>query len=385
MKKKDIHIVYIITKLELGGAQKVCLSLFKGLQQAGCSTKLISSKQGVLVDKVCNSPNAILLPLMTARVSFWHIHKELYNFIQLVQRLRALKKKHPRLIVHTHSTKAGILGRWAAFFAGIKTRVHTIHGYAFHDHQSRIVWFIIYIVELLASFITTHFVCVSACDVKTGIPLFPYFVKKHSIIRAAVDSKQFYIPACAVTMPSSKKQFIFGTVSCFKPQKNLFDLLKAFERVSLNEPRARLEIVGDGVLRSHIELWIKKHNLGEVITLHGWQSSVAPIMKTWHAFVLSSLWEGLPCAVVEARLFRLPVISYETGGIYEVITDQENGLLYKQGNWEGLAEGMQRFMQERDFYQKCQQYQDELDDFETTNMIQEHILLYQRLLRHSVR
>ena len=383
MSKKNIQVVYIITKLELGGAQKVCLSLFKGLSQAGCATKLISSTQGPLVQQVERSPNVILLDSMMAQISLRGVFREFYTFLQLMNRLRRLKKQHPQIMVHTHSTKAGILGRWAAWFAGIKTRVHTVHGYAFHDHQSRLAWWTIYLCELVTSLITTHFVCVSAQDVKTGSALFPRFAKKHSIIRAAVDGESFYQPAGAVSLPSGKQPFIFGSVSCFKPQKNLFDLLRAFEQVHMREPRARLEIIGDGVLRPQIEQWIRERAFGRVITLHGWKQPVAPIMKTWHAFMLSSLWEGLPCAVVEARLLRLPVISYHTGGIGEVITDQENGLLYKQGDWQGLAHGMMRMMGEAAFYRTCQQYQDFLTDFEVPHMVQEHILLYQQLLGGS--
>ena len=383
MSKKNIQVVYIITKLELGGAQKVCLSLFKGLQDAGCATTLISSSQGPLVHEVTQLPNVILLESMTAKLSFKALFNELYTFLQLIKRLRRLKKKHPQLMVHTHSTKAGILGRWAAFFAGIRTRVHTVHGYAFHEHQSRLIWWLIYLSELITNMITTHFVCVSAQDVKTGKALLPQFAKKHSIIRAAVNVKQFHQPLGAVSLPSGTQPFIFGSVSCFKPQKNLFDLLRAFEQVHSREPRARLEIIGDGVLRPQIERWIDERSLGFVITLHGWKQPVAPLMKTWHAFMLSSLWEGLPCAVVEARLLRLPVISYTTGGIAELITNQENGLLYKQGDWQGLADGMMRMMKAAALYRTCQQHHDLLTDFEVPHMVQEHILLYQQLLGGS--
>lgn len=383
MSKKNIQVIYIITKLELGGAQKVCLSLFQGLSKVGCATTLISSTQGELVDEVAHVPNVILLEGMTAHLSLRTICTEMATFLRLIKQLRNLKKIYPQVIVHTHSTKAGILGRWAAFFSGIKTRVHTIHGYAFHEHQSRVAWWLIYLCELMTSFITTHFICVSARDVKTGKALFPRFACKHSIIRAAVDGAPFYRPAGAVSLPSGKQPFVFGSVSCFKPQKNLVDLLRAFEMVHSREPRARLEIIGDGVLRSSIERWIAERSLGRVIVLHGWKRHVAPIMKTWHTFVLSSLWEGLPCAVVEARLLRLPVVSYDTGGIGELITDQVNGLLYAQGDWHGLAGGMQRMMAEADFYRKCQQYTDVLLDFEIPRMVQEHAVLYQRLMSRS--
>jgi len=379
MSKKNIQVVYIITQLELGGAQKVCLSLFKGLEQAGYTTQLISGTQGPLVQQIEQSPNVLLLESMVTHISLRGILKELYTLGMLIRRLRRLKKCHPRIVVHTHSTKAGILGRWAAWFAGIKTRIHTVHGYAFHNHQSRIAWWVIYLVELVTSLITTHFVCVSAQDVKMGTRLFPRFAQKHSIIRAAVDVASFYQPATALSTPSGTQPFVFGSVSCFKPQKNLFDLLRAFELVHRQEPRARLEIIGDGALRVRIEQWIQERALGHVITLHGWKQSVASTMKTWHVFMLSSLWEGLPCSVVEARLLRLPVISYQTGGIPELITNQENGLVYAQGDWQGLADGMMRMMREIALYRSCQHYRDRLTDFEISHMVAEHIALYQQL------
>lgn len=379
MSKKNICVVYIITKLELGGAQKVCLSLFKGIKEAGYGVTLISGTKGPLVGQVVNYPEVILLDSMTSNLSIKGILNELYTFIHLIKQLRRLKKNNQHIVVHTHSTKAGILGRWAAFCAGIKTRVHTVHGYAFHDHQSWLVWWLVYLCELMTSFITTHFVCVSVQDVKTGKRLFPRFAKKHSIIRAAVEVEPFYRPAQALGLPSNKQPFIFGTVSCFKPQKNLFDVLKAFEHVHVKVPRARLELIGDGRLRHEIEQWIQERGLERVITLHGWKQDVASIMKTWHAFVLSSLWEGLPCAVVEARLLRLPVISYKTGGIVELISHEENGLLYDQKNWQGLADGMMRMMGEINLYRSCQKYSDTLIDFEIPHMIEEHVTLYERL------
>ncbi len=371
------HIVYIITKLELGGAQKVCLSLFEQLPHAGISTSLISGKKGPLVERVQQSSHAILLHSFTREISAFAISRELRCFFDLVKQLRELKKNNPDIIVHTHSTKAGLIGRWAAWYAGIKIRVHTVHGYAFHDHQNIVVWCAIYFLELITSLITTHFVCVSSHDVQTGIRLFPRFEKKYSIIRAAVEKEHFFTPALSI---KSDRNFIFGTIACFKPQKNLFDLLRAFELVYHHDQRARLEIIGDGTLRANIESWIHIHALGHVIKLHGWQHAVAPIMQTWNAFVLTSLWEGLPCAIIEARLLKLPVISYNTGGIRDVIHHELNGLLYPQGDWHGVALGMKTLMHEQALYTNLQTHTDNLHEFDTTVMINLHAELYKKLM-----
>ncbi|MDR3551333.1 MAG: glycosyltransferase [Candidatus Babeliales bacterium] len=380
MKHQKIQVLYIITKLELGGAQKVCLSLLKGLEASHIDATLISSAHGMLADSVKDKPNVILLNNLQREISVRSLYTELKCFFELISNIALLKKKYPHLIVHTHSTKAGIWGRWAAFFAGVKTRIHTVHGYAFHAHQPKLLWFAIYMCELMTSFVTTHFVCVSSQDVKTGIKLFPRFAAKHSIIRASVDTQQFYMPATTThAFPLDNRPFIFGTIACFKKQKNLFDLLQAFAHVHKKQPNARLEIIGDGSLRPAIEQWIAQHSLSDAVTLHGWQNSVAPIMINWHAFVLSSLWEGLPCAIIEARLLKLPVLSYDTGGIHDVIFPGENGFLYAQGNWRKLAEGMLSLTHNQPLYTKLQQYEDNLQDFDTQHMVDEHIELYKEL------
>lgn len=384
MKKKNIQVVYIITKLELGGAQKVCLSLFNGLAQRGCYAHLISGTHGPLTTSVENNAQVYLLASMQREVTIRAIWHEIKNFIQIIKRLRALRKKFPHIMVHTHSTKAGLIGRWAAFFAGIKTRVHTIHGYGFHEHQSGMAWFIIYFLEFITSFITTHFVCVSAQDAKIGIRLFPRFKHKHSIIRAGVDAMQFH-PAQLDNAPPQNMLFTFGTIACFKPQKNIIDLLRAFAIVHVQAPHTRLEIIGDGIQRPLLEQWIKQHNLTQVITLHGWQQSVVPFMKRWNAFVLSSLWEGLPCAVIEARLLQLPVICYQVGGISEVITHEENGLLCKAQDITALAANMQRILYEDRLYTKLKTHHDYLVDFDTQHMIDDHVLLYQQLRMNSTK
>lgn len=383
MKHHQLHVVYIITKPELGGAQKVCFSLLNGLAQHEQHAMLISGTQGLLAHEICNNSNVFLLDELTREVKLRGIFKELFCFFTLYKKLRDLKKEHPHLIVHTHSTKAGILGRWAAWCAGIKVRIHTIHGFAFHKHQPRILRYTIQAIEWMTGFITTHFVCVSSEDVKTGLSALHNFEKKHSIIRAAVDRQQFYIPARQCTdFPDDTQTFIFGTVACFKKQKNIFDLLEAFACVHARNKATRLEIIGDGILRPEIEEHIHKLNLQTVITLHGWQQTVAPLMLNWHAFVLTSLWEGLPCAIIEARLLKLPVISYRTGGIHDVIIHEQNGLLFEQKNWQTLAQGMLELSQKKEMHAKLSSYKEDLSDFKNEQMIEQHVDLYRSLFHH---
>lgn len=368
-------VVYIITKLELGGAQKVCLTLFN---QCAYHTCLITGKDGPLVNTVINKPNIYLLTSMTREVAMRTIIHEIKNFFSIVRVLREVKKKHIHVIVHTHSTKAGIIGRWAAFLARIPVRIHTVHGYAFNNFQSWPVWFIIYFCELITSFITTQFICVSEHDSVVGRRLFPRFAHRCSIVRAAIDMHPF---TQARSLPKSSEVFVFGTTACFKPQKNLFDLLHAFECVYQQYPHVRLEIIGDGYQRPAIKQWLLEHALTHVVTLHGWQENITLIAARWHVFVLTSLWEGLPCAVIEARLLKLPVISYKTGGIPEVIMHGKNGFLHEQKDWRAVACSMSLLVIDQVIYRSLSEFQDDLNEFDNQVMIRRHNEIYQNCSR----
>jgi len=381
-KKVSLVVIYILTKLELGGAQKACLTLFNGIQTKNKATYLISGSEGKLIDQVRDKHNVTLLSTLKREISWWTFIDEIKNFFSLITSLKTIKKQYPAqtsFIVHTHSTKAGIIGRWAAFFANIPFRVHTVHGYGFNDYQNPFMWWCFYSLECITSFITTHFVCVSSYDAKKGMQIIPTFKSKFSIIRAGIESNKFYKPAEKTVMENNV--FIFGTISCFKPQKNLLDLLKAFELVYLNSPHVRLEIIGDGVLRPQLERWITEHHLENVIVLHGWQASPYTIMKAWHTFVLSSLWEGLPCSIVEARLQQLPVISYETGGISDKVIHGKNGLLYPQKQWRKLAYGMLDISNNPKLHEKLSTFEDNLRDYDNTQMLAKHLDLYEKLVK----
>ena len=377
-EKKEIPVLYIITKLELGGAQKVCLSLFENLEKQGTKTFLISGNEGPLVQKVTNNARVMLINTLKREVSFKTLVSECKIFFTLVARIKKLRTQHPLLIVHTHSTKAGLVGRWAAFFAGVKHRVHTVHGYHFHHHQPLRIWLVSYFLELITSFITTHYVCVSTADINEGNRLLPFFAKKHSLIRAAVAWDEFYQPACRVPSETSAL-FIIGTVACFKKQKNITDLFQAFARAYQKNRSLRLEIIGDGHLRPTFEAWIHAHNFSSVITLHGWQKNVSLLMKQWHLFALTSLWEGLPCAVIEARLMKLPVFAYNTGGISDVIKHNQNGFLYAQGAWTTMADDFVAVSTDKAAYTRLCMFQDELYDFHEDSMVQGHHSLYTRI------
>lgn len=385
-KQGTVHVLYILTKLELGGAQKICLSLFKGLSAYGCDASLISGAQGVLVTEVQANKSVYLLANFKREVGLKTVIHEICVFLKMRRIIKRLHRLYPDLIVHTHSSKAGLFGRWAALFAGVKHRMHTVHGYSFHNYQPKLIWFLMYLIEFFTSLVTTHYVCVSVKDRDFGITHLPFFANKSSVIRAAVDWDRFYLPASRAVEVRADQRCMIGTVACFKPQKNVLDLLQAFKLVIDRLPDDRrssvgLQVIGDGDLRLKIEKWLIDNDMVDTIELLGWQNDVASWMKAWDIFALSSLWEGLPCAVVEARLCKLPVVSYRIGGIPEVIIDGENGFIVEPGNWHRLAEKLWLLVTNPELRKTVGGYQDNLHEFNNGIMIQKHVELYKTLSR----
>ena len=378
MEHKKLHVLYIITKLELGGAQKVCLTLLDGIEKSGSNSILISGSEGELSKNFKNKKNVLFLE--TFQRELVSPFSEFKNFVKLTKKIKHIKKLYPDLIVHTHSSKAGIIGRWASRFAGVTKIIHTIHGYGFHPHQKKISWVVCFALEWITSLITSNFVCVSSYDVQVGVKFFPGFEKKYSIIRSAVEWKKFIISAEKILpFPQKEEPFVFGTTACFKPQKNLLDLFKSFEMVFRKNPNVKLEVIGDGIMRKDLEKYIKEKQLEGKIVLHGWQNDVSQIMKSWHTFTLTSLWEGLPCAIVEARLLHLPILAYDTGGIKDIIKNTQNGFLCKQGGWQEMADAMLKISTNQSLHKKMQTYKDNLDDFKNEKMVEHHINLYNQM------
>jgi glycosyltransferase involved in cell wall biosynthesis len=377
--KNEYHVLYIITKLELGGAQKVCLSLLKGLNQNRGSATLISGMNGVLTGEAKKCGPTILMPELVRELGVKGLFSEIKALFALVKQIKEIKKEHPKLIIHTHSSKAGILGRWAAWLAGCKNIVHTIHGHSFNDYQLWPVRLIARFLEFITSFITTKFVVVSKKDAIVGAKLIPSFKEKSTLIRAAVSDQSFNN-----NYRKYGKEIVIGSIGCFKPQKNLTDLISSFARAKrlfekTNNGRMRLEIVGDGAMRPILEKLICDLSINSSVTLLGWQENVSLLFSRWDIFAMSSLWEGLPCAVVEARLSGLPVVAYNVGGISEIIFEGKNGYLVEPGNRDKLSECLFKLAESEKLRTDFSEYKDDLNDFFNENMIGHHKKLYRSI------
>ncbi|MDR1417683.1 MAG: glycosyltransferase family 4 protein [Endomicrobium sp.] len=330
-----IKVCYIITKLDLGGAQKVALYIAKNIDKNMFDSFVISGFGGVLDDDVQKKLKFYQLKRFVREIS---LIKDIKTFIDIYL---ILKKEKPD-IVHTHTPKAGILGRLAAKLAGVQTIVHTIHGYGFSDEHK---WYLKYLfiwAERLCALFSTKLIFVSEENIKKG---FKYrIVKKNNfeLIRAGIDTgfyKNFVLKrGFKEEIGVSWNTKIVVTVSSLKSPKNLKDFINVANEVTKSIKDVVFVIVGDGEQREDIESLIKKFNLTTKVILLGWRTDIANILKSSDIFILTSLWEGLPCSILEAMCCSKPVIANAIDGIKEIVLHNKTGFLIEPNNYKQMAE-----------------------------------------------
>ena len=340
MKAKVIHV---ITKLELGGAQKVTLMTLERLPRDRYELGLVTSPDGLLVDWANDIPQLqrVWLPSLVREV------RPLQDARTLLTLWRLFRKERPQ-VVHTHSSKAGILGRWAAKFARVPVIFHTAHGFGFNDFQRPIVRSFYLWLERLTTLVTTKLVVVSYANAAKGEEHRVFRRRDWVLCRDAISVQEFMQPGPRRTklngwgIPENK--VVVGMVACFKPQKAPVDFVDVAAAVLKRTQNVHFVMAGDGELRPDVEKRIQEHQIEGHITLLGWQGDMPEVYRNLDIVVLTSLWEGLPCVFSEAMAGGLPIVATNVDGAREAIVDGENGCLHQPHDIEGMADSVARLV-----------------------------------------
>ena len=338
MKAKVFHV---ITKLELGGAQKVTLMTLERLPRDRYELGLITGPEGLLVDWANRIPSLTRVwnPFLVREV------QPVKDTLALFKLWRLFRRERPQ-IVHTHSAKAGIIGRWAAKLAGVPLIFHTAHGFGFNDFQRPAVRNFYVAMERLTGKITTKLFLVSYANADKAEKCGMVRRGEWVLARDSIAVEEFLQPRPKRLrlrewgIPEDK--VIVGMVACFKPQKSPEDFVEVAARVLAKTDRAHFVMAGDGELRESVEARIRQHGIGSKVTLLGWQNEkdMPEIYRNLDIVVLTSLWEGLPCVFSEAMACELPIVATNVDGAREAIVDADNGFLHQPHDIEGMAQSV---------------------------------------------
>ncbi len=329
-------VLHIITQLELGGAQKNVLDILSRLDQKRFQIHLISSN-GLLTKEAASIPglNLTLLPFLRRNPNPIF---DLAAFLAIIFYIRRNKIQ----VVHTHSSKAGILGRWAARAAGVRVIIHTVHGWGFHDYFKSFFNDLYIFMERLTARITTKLIVVSEGDIQKGLANKIGSKDQYLVVRCGIDWPAFDASRAQKddirrSLGIKEDDLVVEMVACLKPQKNPLDFVRSAGLILKENPRVKFFLAGDGALRSSVERAVIREGMDKSFFMLGWRKDIAGLMSVCDVFVLTSLWEGLPLVLLEAMSSSKPIVAYDTGGASEVVKDGVNGFLVRPKDFRALA------------------------------------------------
>jgi glycosyltransferase involved in cell wall biosynthesis len=255
------------------------------------------------------------------------------------------------LIVHTHSSKAGVLGRAAARLAGVPVVVHSIHGYPFHPRQRPAVRRAYVAAERLAARWTTHFIAVAQADIEEGVALGLFPRERATLVRSGIEIERFSGSGLDRAAKLRKlgldpSRPLAGMIGNCKPQKNPVDFVQVAARVAARVPGAQFLLAGDGPLRTAAEAEAARLGVCASLRFLGWRRDVDAIVPCLDVVVLTSLWEGLPRVIPQAMAAGRPVVAYRVDGVPEALADGVTGFAVEPGDVAGAADAVARLLLE---------------------------------------
>jgi len=259
----------------------------------------------------------------------------------LVKLYTLIRREKPH-IVHTHTAKAGFLGRLAARLAGVPLVVHTFHGHVLHGYYGAVKNELLRRVEQSLAWVTDRLVTVSE-QVKSDLIGFGIAkADKISVIPLGFDLNPFLNSHSQKgefreEMGLSNEHKLIGIVGRLFPIKNHAIFLDGAARIAAREPAARFVIVGDGVLRPTLENRMRDLGIADRVLFTGWRRDLPRICADLNVLVVSSDNEGTPVSAIEAMASGCPVVATRVGGLPDLIEDQKTGRLVPPRDVDALA------------------------------------------------
>jgi glycosyltransferase involved in cell wall biosynthesis len=263
------------------------------------------------------------------------------DLVTLVKLYRLMRRERPH-VVHTHTAKAGFVGRIAARLAGVPVVLHTFHGHVFHGYFSPARTRLFLWIERLGARLSSRIITISP---RLRDEIAQYGVTRSE--RIEVIPLGFELDAFA-SQPRASGDFrrslgipvgakLIGAVGRLVPIKNISLLLEAAALARREAPELRVVLVGDGELRADLEAQAAALEMTEAVVFAGWRRDLPSVYADLDAVVISSHNEGTPASLIEAMATGCPVIATRVGGVPDLIVDGETGRLVPPGNREALA------------------------------------------------
>jgi glycosyltransferase involved in cell wall biosynthesis len=347
---RPIRILRIIARLNVGGPAIHVTLLTEKLSAPAYESTLVCGTIGddegdMSYYAAAHGVTPVILPELGRSL---HPLRDLRTIWKVYRLIRQYQPD----VVHTHTAKAGFVGRMAAWLAGVPVIVHTFHGHVFQGYFSPTMTRVFLLLERMTARMSSTVITLTEglrrdlADVyhitdkehitvlPLGLDLAPFaaVVRKNGAFR-----REHGIPADAA---------LIGIVGRLVPVKNHRLFLDAAARVRAQVPDAHFVIIGDGELRGELEAQVDALNLRDAVTFTGWMQNLAPAYADLDINVISSVNEGTPVSVIEALAAGCPVVATAVGGLPDLLEQGAFGALVPSGDAEALAAAMVRVLRE---------------------------------------
>ena len=354
---KKLKIAHVITRMIVGGAQENTLLSIRGQLESGNEVVLITGpspgREGELLKQI-QMPDfeVVLFPHLVRELSVYH------DFLALLK-LKKLFKERKFDVVHTHSSKAGILARIAARKAGVPVVVHTVHGQAFHPNEKPWRNRLYIALERLAARYCDRIYAVAQAmiDQCTAAKVAP--AEQYRVVYSGMDTGKFVNSQRSsdlrrqLGIPENCR--VIATVARLFPLKGYEYVIPAAEQVVSQFPDTHFLLIGDGPMYCGLQQEIARKNLTGNFHFAGLVAPekvadyLAQADLLWHL----SLREGLPRSVVQALASGIPAIGFALDGTPEVVINDVTGMVVPPGDVDAVVQATRKFWEDPELAAQC--------------------------------
>jgi glycosyltransferase involved in cell wall biosynthesis len=327
------RVMHVTTGLSYGGAETLLKNVALCLKQRGWSLSVVSMLP----------PRAYVEELEAAGICVYNLRmrRKVPDPRALVRLAVIVRRVRPH-VVHAHMIHANLLARITRLFASIPVLICTAHNIIEGGRARELAY---RLTDPLAD-LTTQ---VSEVGKQRYIQVGAVPPHKIVYIPNGIDTSRFQPnptvrQAVREQLGCAPDAFVWLTVGRLEPVKNHLGLLSAFREVAAVHPHARLLIAGQGSLQAATEQRIVELGLADRVRLLGLRRDIPDLLNAADAFVLPSLWEGMPLTLLEASATALPIVATDVGGNSEVVLESKTGYLVPVRDTAALAEAMLRVM-----------------------------------------
>jgi glycosyltransferase involved in cell wall biosynthesis len=338
-------VVRIIARLNVGGPALHVINLTRRLD--GYESVLVAGSIAdgeAEVDLATNPPLPLIrVPELGRAIRFGS------DFVAFFKLLRILRGQRPH-IVHTHTAKAGTLGRIAAWLAGVPVRVHTYHGHVFHGYFGRFLSAATIGIERMLALVTTRIVVISERQRREIVETYRIApAHKVKVIPLGLELGRFASDVSAQERAAFRRdigadqgQPIVTIVGRLVPIKNHGLFLEAAARVLKYRADVLFLIVGGGEMEAVLRQRARDLGIDGRVRFAGWRNDLPAIYAASSVVALSSNNEGTPVALIEALAAGVNVVATDVGGVADVLEDGRLGALVPAGDASAFADAIIR-------------------------------------------